>query len=60
MSKANNEVEEGDVHTNMYFEMKNNKAPGSDGLPTKFYRRCWVTIKGDLMAMFHDIFNGDI
>lgn len=30
-------------------QMKNNKAPGTDGLPIKFYKRCWDNIKGDFM-----------
>lgn len=39
-------------------QMKHNKAPGPDGFPAEFYKKCWHVIKGDLMAMFHDLFNG--
>ena len=41
-------------------QMKNNKAPGPDGFPIEFYKRCWDNIKGDLMPMFHDLFNGHL
>ena len=37
--------------------MKNNKAPGPDGCPTEFYKKCWHIIKGDLLPMFHDLFS---
>ena len=29
-------------------QMKNNKAPGPDGFPAEFYKKCWHIIKGDL------------
>ena len=35
-------------------QMKPNKAPGPDGFPAEFYRKCWHIIKDDLMPMFHD------
>lgn len=38
--------------------MKNNKAPRPDGLPAEFYKICWPIIKGDLLPMFDDLFNG--
>ncbi|MDA4676006.1 hypothetical protein NY593_05210, partial [Enterobacter asburiae] len=38
-------------------QMKNNKAPGPDGFPAEFYKRCWHIIKDDLLAMFHDLFD---
>jgi hypothetical protein len=41
-------------------QMKNNKAPGPDGFSAEFYKRCWNIIKGDLMPMFHDLFNGQL
>ena len=41
-------------------QMKNNKAPGPDGFPAEFYKKCWGIIKGDLMPMFHDLFNGHL
>ena len=39
-------------------QMENNKAPGPDGFPAEFYKRCWHIIKGDLLPMFHDLFAG--
>ena len=39
-------------------QMENNKAPGPDGFPAEFYKKCWHFIKGDLMPMFHEFFNG--
>ena len=27
-------------------QMKNNKAPGPDGFPAEFYKKCWHIIKG--------------
>ena len=35
-------------------QMKPNKAPGLDGFPVEFYKKCWHIIKDDLMPMFHD------
>ena len=40
--------------------MKNNKAPGPDGFPAEFYKKCWHVIKGDLLPMFHDLFSGQL
>ena len=36
-------------------QMKNNKAPGPDGFPAEFYKKCWHIIKGDLLPMFNDL-----
>ena len=41
-------------------QMKNNKAPGPDGFPVEFYKKCWHIIKGDLLPMFHDLFSGQL
>ena len=41
-------------------QMKPNKAPGPDGFPAEFYKKCWHIIKDDLMPMFHDFFNGHL
>ena len=41
-------------------QMKNNKALGPDGFPTEFYKRCWPIIKGDLLPMFYDMFDGHL
>jgi hypothetical protein len=36
--------------------MKYNKAPRPDDFPIEFYQIFWETIKGDLMALFHDFY----
>ena len=41
-------------------QLKNNKAPGPDGFPVEFYKKCWHIIKGDLLPMFHDLFSGQL
>ncbi|XP_044392245.1 uncharacterized protein [Triticum aestivum] len=41
-------------------QMENNKAPGPDGFPAEFYKKCWHFIKGDLMPMFHEFFEGQL
>ena len=41
-------------------QMKNNKAPGPDGFPAEFYKKCWHIVKGDLLPMFHDLFSGQL
>ena len=41
-------------------QMKNNKAPGPDGFPAEFYKKCWHFIKGDLMPMFQEFFEGQL
>uniref|UniRef100_A0A453N2N1 Reverse transcriptase domain-containing protein n=1 Tax=Aegilops tauschii subsp. strangulata TaxID=200361 RepID=A0A453N2N1_AEGTS len=40
--------------------MKPNKAPGPDGFPAEFYKKCWHIVKDDHMPMFHDFFNGHL
>jgi hypothetical protein len=40
--------------------MEHNKAPGPDGFPIEFYQTFWEIIKGDLMALFEDIHNGNL
>jgi hypothetical protein len=42
------------------FQMKHNKAPGSDGFPPKFYQAFWGLIKDDLMALFSDFYQGTL
>ena len=42
------------------FQMKHNKAPGSDGSPAEFYQVFWSLIKDDIMAMFRDFHHGDL
>ena len=41
-------------------KMKCNKAPGPDGFPAEFYKRCWNIIKGDMMPIFLDLFSGHL
>ena len=41
-------------------QMKNNKAPGPDGFPAEFYKKCWHIIKEDLLPMFQDLFLGQL
>ena len=41
-------------------QMKPNKAPGPDGFPAEFYKKCWHIIKDDLMPMFQDFFSGHL
>ena len=41
-------------------EMAPDRAPGPDGFPAEFYKRCWDIIKGDLLPMFHDLFSGHL
>jgi hypothetical protein len=42
------------------FQLKHNKAPGSDGFPAEFYQIFWSLIKDDLMAMFRDFHLGNL
>ena len=42
------------------FQMKHNKAQGSDGFPMEFYPVFWSLIKDDLMAMFRDFYSGNL
>jgi hypothetical protein len=37
------------------FQMKHNKALGSDGFPVKFYQKLWDIIKGDMIIMFQEL-----
>ena len=41
-------------------QMKNNKAPGPNGFPAEFYKKCWHIIKGDLLPLFNDLFSGQL
>ena len=41
-------------------QMKNNKAPGPDGFPAEFYKKCRHIIKGDLLPLFNDLFSGQL
>lgn len=42
------------------FQMKHNKALGSDGFPAEFYQVLWSLIKNDVMAEFEDFHRGDL
>jgi hypothetical protein len=39
--------------------LPNDKAPGPDGLTERFYKACWQTIKGDVMAAISTIWRRD-
>ena len=41
-------------------QMKQNKAPGPDRFPVEFYKKLRHVIKGDLLPMFQDLFNGHL
>jgi hypothetical protein len=45
---------------NVVFGMKENFAPGPDGLSVCFYKSYWETIKGDLMGMVNDFYMGNL
>ena len=36
-------------------QMKNNKAPGPDGFPAEFYKKCWHIIEGDLLLRIYSL-----
>lgn len=41
----------------MFGNLKQKKAPGLNGFPISFYRKCWETIKaGDLMFVISDFY----
>jgi hypothetical protein len=42
------------------FQMKHNKALGTDGFPVEFYQVFWGLIKDDLIAMFRDFHRGNL
>jgi hypothetical protein len=39
------------------FQMPSDKAPGPDGFTGAFFKRCWETIKGDLMGVINQFGN---
>ena len=41
-------------------QMEHNKSPGPDGFPAEFYQKFWNVIKGDLMAMFKQLQEGNL
>jgi hypothetical protein len=42
------------------FQMKHNKTPGLDGFLAEFYQIFWEIIKGDLMALFKELHEGNL
>jgi hypothetical protein len=38
--------------------MPNNKSPGPDGFTWEFFRFCWETVKGDVLAAVQAVFCG--
>jgi hypothetical protein len=62
-------MEENNLLTNVYseeevrtaiFQMKHNKAPGTDGFPAEFYQTFWETIKSDLLDLFSSLHAGQL
>jgi hypothetical protein len=45
---------------NAIFQMEHNKTLGLDVFPVKFYQVFWELIKDDLLALFHDFYEGDM
>lgn len=43
---------------NIVFYLKQNKAPGPDGIPRKFYMKFWEQIKSDLLETINDFHRG--
>jgi len=42
------------------FNIANDKAPGPNGFPVLFFQEFWDTLKGDVMNMFSDLYNGSL
>ena len=42
------------------FESYAEGAPGPDGISFVFYQKFWDLVKGDLVKMFNDFFNGEL
>jgi hypothetical protein len=41
-------------------QMEHNKAAGPDAIPAEFFQTCWEVVRGDIMEMFHDLFEGKL
>jgi hypothetical protein len=41
-------------------QMELNKAAGPDGFPAEFYQKIWTVIKDDLMALFDQLYTGEL
>jgi hypothetical protein len=42
------------------FDMKENTAPDPNGFSVTFYKKCWATIKTELMGMVNEFFMGNL
>ena len=42
------------------FDMEKNTAPGPDHIPIEFYQHCWEIIKGEIMDMFVEFYDGKL
>lgn len=42
------------------FDMKENTTPSPDGFGVSFYKRCWNTIKGEIMDLINDFYMGQL
>jgi hypothetical protein len=54
-----NPFTEKEVHEAI-LQMELNKAPGPDGFPAEFYKKFWDIIKTDLMALFEQLYSGEL
>ncbi|RLN23448.1 hypothetical protein C2845_PM07G29970 [Panicum miliaceum] len=41
-------------------DMKSNSAPGPNGFGVQFFKSFWPQVKGDLLAMFEDLYNHNL
>ena len=42
------------------FDMEKNTAPGPDHIPIEFYQHCWEIIKGEIMDLFAEFYDGKL
>jgi hypothetical protein len=42
------------------FSMERNKAAGPDKIPIEFYQTCWEIVKGDIILLFSDFYEGKV
>jgi hypothetical protein len=42
------------------FSMERNKAAGPDKIPIEFYQTCWEIVKGDIIQLYNDFYEGSV
>lgn len=42
------------------FQIEKHKAAGPDKIPIEFYQTCWHIVKGDIIQLFNDFYDGEI